>query len=70
MATDESIRNVFAGRTDNLPAQKSQIVRIFTSSTFTGIKNVFAAASIIAKTSFITAIIVDCVMLMFPFRYC
>lgn len=39
MATDEAVRNVIAGRTDDLPAQRSQIVRIFTSSTFTGIEN-------------------------------
>ncbi|EDV28765.1 uncharacterized protein TRIADDRAFT_20045, partial [Trichoplax adhaerens] len=39
MAVDEVLEKVLAGKTENLPPQRSQIVRIFTSSTFTDTAN-------------------------------
>ena len=33
---EEKVKRVFSGRLDNLPPAPSKVVRIFTSSTFTG----------------------------------
>ena len=36
MTDEELIQHIFFGKLDNLPSLASKIVRIFTSSTFTG----------------------------------